>query len=268
MKRKVLVIGALGRIGSSVAPTLFEEFDVRLIDCKSGTLCGQPVEAVDITDYNAISSAMEGVDCVIHLAIASARAIFGSDTKYEREFGDEYRQYSNACIDVNVRGTFNIFEAARVHGVKRIVYASSLTVLMGAKAPTTNDDMPRTPSNFYSVTKLWGEELGALYSRVHGMEVICLRLGTPHPQPQAEKYQQWLKSPAGKRTFVTYEDLAGAFRQALVAEGVKYGAYTVVSDAEGMIYRFEKAQEFGWQPQHVVHQDGTYTLRETGSGQA
>jgi len=265
MKRKVLVVGALGRIGSSIAPTLFEEFDVRLIDCRTGSLCGKPVEAVDITDYNAIASVMEGVDCVIHLAIASARAIFGDDVRYETELGDEYRQYSNACIEVNVRGTFNVFEAARVHGVKRFVYASSLTVLMGGRPEKTSDDMPRKPSNFYSVTKLWGEELGALYSRVHGMEVLCLRLGTPHPQPEAEKYEVWLKAPAGRRTFVTYEDLAGAIRQALVVEGVQYGAYTVVSDAEGMIYGFEKAKEFGWQPKHIIHQDGTYSLRDAAS---
>lgn len=263
MKRKVLVVGALGRIGSHVAPALFEEFDVRMIDCKSGTIGGQPVEAVDITDYEALLPHLEGVYGVIHLAIASSRAMF-KDSKFESEYGDDYRTYSNACIDVNVRGTFNLFEAARVQGIKRFLYASSLTVLMGARPEKTHDDMRRTPSNFYSVTKLFGEELGRLYSSLHGMDVLSLRLGTPHPQPEAAKYELWLKAPAGRRTFVTYEDLAGAFRQALVDQNVRYGAYTIVSDAEGMIYGFDKAKEFGWQPMHTVHQDGTYELRNPG----
>lgn len=257
MKRKVLVVGALGRIGSTISPSLFDAYDVRMVDYNSGTVGGRPVEVLDITDYAAVCAAMEGIDSVIHLAIASSRSIFGKSNAFEKDYGDEFRQYNDACINVNVRGTYNLYEAARVSGVKRFIYASSLTVLMGERGKKTHDDMAVKPLNFYAATKVWGEQLGELYSRLHGLQVLCLRLGTPHPQTENEKYEQWVNTPSGSRTFVTFGDLERVFSKALTAEGVPFGAYTVVSDEDGGIYDISKAKEIGWQAGDFVHQDGS-----------
>lgn len=254
----------MGRIAQKVIPLLADVYDFRLIDRQTDSLDGREVIATDITDYDAVRKVMEGVDAVLHLAIASNREFITDIASFEADKGDEYLRFNQATIDVNIRGTYNIVEAARACGVKRVVYGSSLTVIMEHLSQTSlNDDLPPRPLNFYAVTKLWGEELGEYFSRRHGLIFYSLRFGTPHPQPEHFKYQGWLADPQSRAAFVTYQDLAGAIRCALTAEQPKFGCYTVVSATDGGYIDTSKAREIGWQPQDFCHSDGSITRVES-----
>lgn len=253
---KVLVTGSLGHIGSQVLPLMAGGFDLTLTDIRKGVVAGRSVASLDITDYAAVHEAVRGMDAVLHLAIAS-------EGRYRTSEFDGYLKFNEASIETNVRGTYHVYEAARQNGVPRVVYGSSLTVYLGIPAyEMVSDDLAPRTSNFYAVTKLWGEQLGEYFSRNHGLRVYCLRFGTPHPWVDHPQFREWLTAPAGRRTLVTYADLAGAMTAALEAEGPRFGAYTVVSDMDGNAFDFSKGAEIGWTPQNVIDEDGTVLFRE------
>lgn len=250
----------MGRIAQKVIPALAEDYDLRLIDRQATTLDGHEVIATDITDYAAVRRVMEGVTSVVHLAIASNREFVTDLEKFEANEGDEYLKFNQATIDVNIRGTYHLVEAARAADARRIVYGSSLTVILDhLPAHTLRDDLPPRPVNFYGVSKLWGEELGEYFARRHGLSFYALRFGTPHPQPHHYKYEGWIKDPYSRAAFVTYPDIIGAIRCALVTVEPRYGCYTVVSATEGDLIDTSKGREIGWQPSEFCHADGSIT---------
>ncbi len=258
-KPLILVTGAMGRIAQKVIPFLVEDYDLRLIDRQAGLLDGLEVMATDITDYEAVRRVTEGVESILHLAIASNREFVTDVEKFEADEGDEYLRFNQATLSVNIGGTYNIVEAARASGVKRIIYGSSLTVILDHFPGPVHDNLPPKPVNFYAVSKLWGEELGEYFSRRHGLVFYSLRFGAPHPQPEHYKYQRWLADPYSRAAFVTYPDIAGAIRCALTAEKPRFGCYSIVSATEGDLIDTSKGREIGWQPRTFCHSDGSIT---------
>ena len=109
--------------------------------------------------------------------------------------------------DTNLVGTYNVFEAARLAGVKRVIFASSGAVITGwEKAepyvslaagryeglrdwPMMTHETPLRPNGLYGASKAWGEALARQFSDAHGMSMICLRIGrvTAADRPQAPR---------------------------------------------------------------------------------
>jgi len=122
----------------------------------------------DITEPTELAAAMNTheVDQVYHLA-----AILGDPTS------TQVVSYMKVMCD----GTLNVFETARVMGVKRVVYASSVAVygrasFRGKKSgDELDEDDPPSPGTFYGMCKLYAENLAALYSRRFGLETVGLR---------------------------------------------------------------------------------------------
>jgi nucleoside-diphosphate-sugar epimerase len=167
--RRVLVTGADGVIGGIVRRDLAKTYDLSYLTRDRAEFSSN---VGDISDIRAIRPAFEGVEAVVHLAAASS-----VDDSWDRVLSD------------NVVGTYNVFEAARQAGVKRVVYASSNhTIGMyeaeGAPGIYDLDDgrafdvsVPVRPDSLYGVSKVFGEALGRLYADRHQMDVICLRIG-------------------------------------------------------------------------------------------
>lgn len=195
-KQKVLVTGISGRIGQLVCEHLGERYDISGLD--RNAFDGVPTRVADIAEFNAIETAFEGMDVVIHLAgNPSPRAAW------------------EATLEANIVGTRNVFEAARRAGVKRIVYASSHHVagFFGLKQdpwksvyegrigeirqplPLLGTDLIR-PDSYYGVSKAFGESLGSYFHDAFGISVICLRIGwvmTPDdPSFSAASLSLWL----------------------------------------------------------------------------
>jgi UDP-glucose 4-epimerase len=122
----------------------------------------------DITEPTELAAAMKTyeVDRVYHLA-----AILGDPTP------TQVVSYMKVMCD----GTLNVFETARVMGVKRVVYASSVAVygrasFRGKKSgDELDEDDPPSPGGFYGMCKLYAENLASLYSRRFGLETVGLR---------------------------------------------------------------------------------------------
>jgi nucleoside-diphosphate-sugar epimerase len=170
----VLVTGLGGLIGSAVRAHLGERYELRGLGRRPGPP-GIPWTAADIADFEAMRPAFVGVDAVVHLA-----AVLGGKADFD------------AYVRGNVVGTFNVFEAARRAGVRRVVYASSGAVISGVErdepyasfvegrapsAPMLTHESPLRPSGIYGCTKIWGEALARHYVDEHKLSVLCLRIG-------------------------------------------------------------------------------------------
>jgi len=164
----VLVTGGAGFIGSHIVRGLLERGDrVRVLDNfstgKRGNLDGLDVEIVeaDLRDASRLTEACRGVETVFH------QAAFVSVPQSMQEPLD--------CFDVNVTGTASLLEAARKHGVKRVVFASSAAVYGDSDAYPLSEETPLRPLSPYAASKRVDEIYGQLYTASFGVEVVGLR---------------------------------------------------------------------------------------------
>jgi nucleoside-diphosphate-sugar epimerase len=224
----ILVTGAAGRVGQAIVPLLRPHHALRLLDLRP--VAGQgddDVVRADIRDLDAVRAACAGVDAVVHLA-AQAWAAEAAD-----------------LVAHNVDGTAQVFEAARLAGVGRVVFASSGQVVGGYPPDQwVTADLPVRPINLYACTKVFGEGLARHYADRYGMSVICLRIGWFAPEDEAGRVgradlaRRWC-SPA---------DLAQLIVKAIAADAA-FGVYFAVSDNEARNWDLEDARrDLGYTP--------------------
>jgi len=174
---KILVTGMSGLIGGLAGRKFAESYEVGALG--RSEVAGFPTTVADIGEgIDDILPALEGVDTVVHMA--ASRGDVPAETH----------------IKANVTGVYNLFEACRIAGVKRIVAASTGAVIAGyekddpfkslvhdpdfempSPRPMITVEDPIRPRNMYSVSKMFTENLGSMYSEQHDMSVICIRIG-------------------------------------------------------------------------------------------
>lgn len=165
----VLITGASGAIGTALRTGLRAGWSrLRLVDNRpvSAPSANEEVVVLDIADRAGLDQAMVGVKAVVHLA--------GVGGDYSLE--DLFR--------VNMRGVFDVFEAARLAGVERIVYASSNHAFGCYPIDVEVDPgmLPR-PDSMYGAFKACGEQLLRMYYDRHGIRGVSLRIGTYRTLP-------------------------------------------------------------------------------------
>jgi len=179
--KHVMITGAAGKIGSVLRNALRGSYPlVRLLDIAplGAAENGEEICAVDIRDAAALEKAMAGIDCVVHLAGMSVEAPW------------------EQVLPLNIEGCYNVFEAARRSGVKRIVFASSNHAIGFHRRERFIDTnvVPR-PDTRYGVSKVFGEALGRLYADKYGLSVACLRIGsflTPDRPTDSRQLLTWI----------------------------------------------------------------------------
>ncbi len=244
MVKKVLVTGMSGLIGTAVRKRLEGRFELSALNRRKieGVECHQ----TDISDLEGILPAFAGKDVVVHLA-----AHWRGNPPFEEHLRN------------NIVGTYNVFEASRRAGVKRILYASSGATITGwektfpysAIAEGRYNEVPQTvqkltkesptrPTGIYGCTKLWGEALARHYSDAYGMSSICLRIGavTQEDRPlQTRQFAIWCSQ----------RDVAQMVEKCVNApETLLFDIFYVVSNNKWNYRDIEHARDaVGYQPQ-------------------
>lgn len=254
---RVLFVGATGVVGRKVTPLLNKEFDMCLAAHEPGEIEGLPVHGVDIRDFEATLALVQeaGVEAVVNCAIADYRSQPISGTPELKH------RYNESTIEVNVRGSYHLYEAAARCGVSKFVFVSSLTAIMGMPEyeSITGQEPPR-PSNFYACTKLFGEQLGMIYAKGGTMSVTCLRLGQPYPIDRP-KDANWLTNAATRPRMVHMEDIAQAMARAL-RETQPFTVYPIVSKSDGMWIEDQAMEALGYVPHYVFTAEGLLRREE------
>jgi uronate dehydrogenase len=170
-----------------------------------------------------VDAATAGVDAIVHLAGQPTEAPW------------------DVVRDANIEGAFQLFEAARRNGVRRVVYASSnhaagFTPLHG---PLPGDTPPR-PDTLYGVSKVFGEALGRYYVDRYGLQVACLRIGTFADVPE----DRWTLS-----TWLSPGDCARLVDACLRAPDLTYALLWGISANTRRTWSIDDAIALGYRPE-------------------
>lgn len=154
---RVLVTGAAGAIGRPVSEYFLLQGDfVRAFD-RDASMLGSETFTGALEDPLAVQTAVAGMDAIVHLGANPHDAPFPE------------------LIGPNVLGLYNVLDAAREAGLRRVIVASSVQV--GGRQKGMVFAEHRAPANHYALTKLLAEEMGAFYARSFGLDVIAARIG-------------------------------------------------------------------------------------------
>jgi nucleoside-diphosphate-sugar epimerase len=242
----VAVTGAGGLIGSVLRRHLAGEYDLRLITRREAEF---PSVVADIADLRALLPHLEGVDALIHLAAAAT-----VEAPWE------------TVLEANVIGAYNVFEAARRTGVELVVYASSnhaVGMYEIDHAPNLyqldndacwDEYAEVRPDSLYGVSKVFGETLGRYYADMHGLRVICLRIGSvlADDDPRSERvaagpgWMQLHREDALARlraTWLSQRDCAQLMRRCLEATDIRWAVVYGISDNPRKFWDLRSAKE-------------------------
>jgi hypothetical protein len=261
--KTVLVTGATGEVARGVLPFLQKEFDLRLLALEPPGDDARRVQA-DLRDWDGLARAMNGVDAVLHLAIAT-----GHSGTFEDDAFNDHR------FEVNVKGTFHVFETARRLRIRRVVYVSSLMVTWGqgqglasvkehwggeddvAELLVQGDAQP-SPIGTYALSKALGECVASYYAQAPlssaryavapPLEVITQRIAAPLDLDDPD-----LRCRPVRPQQVPFPDLAQAFAKALTVPLYRYEVVTIVGDSSRRLWDLKPAQRvLGYRPAYYL----------------
>jgi uronate dehydrogenase len=177
---RILLTGAAGGLGQALRPRLAGHCTVlRLSDIAAAPTdlaAHEEWRSVDLAERAAVLALCQGVNAIVHLGGVST----------ERPFDE--------ILPANIVGVYNLYEAARKQGIKRVVFASSNHVTGFYKQSDTIDaTAPPRPDGLYGVSKAFGEDLSRFYFDRYGIETACLRIGSSFPEPKDRRMlASWL----------------------------------------------------------------------------
>ncbi|QUJ78015.1 NAD(P)-dependent oxidoreductase [Sulfitobacter albidus] len=176
---KIVLTGAAGRLGSYLREPLSQLCDTLVstdIAEQPGTLYpGESYMQADLADFDAMGAVIEGAEMVIHMGA------FVDEGPFEQLLGP------------NFVGSYNVWENAHRHGVRRVVYASSIhAVGMYPKNEFIGTDVPHRPDTFYGLAKCFTEDLGRMYWEKRGLESVHMRILSCAQVNNARALGSWL----------------------------------------------------------------------------
>jgi len=223
--RRLLLTGASGGLGRVLRPALRDLCTTLRVSDLAAPADPQPGEeavACDVGDRAAVMDLVRGVDAIAHFGGQAIEAPF------------------DTICHANIVGAFNVYEAARKFGVKRIVYASSGQVTGFYPTDTIVDpSMPVRPSSLYGLSKAFGENLSRLFFDRYGIETVCVRIAMAFPEPSTHRML---------RSYLSYRDLIELVRRGLLARDVGHTIVYGVSANRDLLWRNPNAAKIGWTP--------------------
>jgi nucleoside-diphosphate-sugar epimerase len=245
-KTKVLITGMSGLIGGALHRHLEGRYELTALNRRAvpGVTCHQ----ADIRDLEAIQPAFQGQDVVVHLA---AMVASGGDLGLQD------------MLDFNLKGTFNVFEAARRAGCKRVIFASSGATVAGYEKdepwkslaagnyaavkggwPVLTHASPLRPRGLYGCSKAWGEDLARHFVDSSGLSIVCVRIGRVNEEDKASDVRT-------RSVWCSHRDICGLLEAAILAPPhVKYEIVFGVSNNRYSYRDMEHAHEvLGFVPQ-------------------
>lgn len=211
-KRKLLVTGAAGRIGTAFIRAQRERFDLRLADIDISRLSDSTCEIVklDVTDAASCLRACEGVDTVLHLAADAS----------------PHADFTTSLLPTNIIGTYNLFVAAKAQGCRRVVFASSAQAIEGYPLDVqVQEDMPTRPKNLYGVSKAFGEALAFFFAHESGLTTVAVRIANVAEFHAGERH-----SARDVAAFISERDVVHLLTRCVEADLSGYNVVHGVSD--------------------------------------
>jgi uronate dehydrogenase len=222
---RLLLTGAAGGLGQVLRPRLkphCKTLRVSDIADLGSAAAGEEVMPVRLEDKAGVDALLQGVDAVVHLGGVSTEHAF------------------EEILPANITGIYHLYEAARRHGVKRIVFASSNHVIGFYRQDEVIDTtVPMRPDGYYGLSKAFGENLAQFYWDRYGIETVSIRIGSSFPEPKDRRMLA---------TWLSYDDLERLVVASLTAPVVRHTVVYGMSDNETTWWDNTAAKHLGWRP--------------------
>jgi len=258
--KTVLITGATGDVGTHLSRELAGKYQLRLSDKRPMKAPkGQTFVKADISKKSEASRITKGVDAIVHLGGYSVEG------KWE------------SILQANIIGCYNVFEAARKNGVKRIIFpTSNHAVGFYRRDQTIDHRVYPKPDSRYGVSKVFGEALGSLYADKYGMQMYMIRIGNVGPAPLDKRRLSIWISPRDIAQLVSigiehpdiqFEIVYGISgnKRAWYDNSNAYRlGYKPQDDSEKWAEEILKKEPAGADPLIEKYQGGTFVLAELG----
>lgn len=223
---RLLLTGAAGHLGKELRPRLKAYCKtLRLSDSNELDAANQGEELciADLANKAAVHDMLQSVDAVVHMG------------------GVSTEQPWEPILASNIVGVVHLYEAARLQGAKRIVFASSNHVTGFYRQDQVVSPLhPPRPDGFYGLSKAFGEDLAQMYWDRWGIETVSLRIGSSFPEPVDRRMLA---------TFLSADDLERAVVAALTAPIVGHTIMYGVSDNQTSWWDNTSAKHVGFRAQ-------------------
>ena len=237
--KKLVLTGAAGRLGSYLREPLSKMCDELVssdIVADIGTLYpGERYQRADLAKYDEIHALLDGATMVVHFGAICDEAPF------------------ETLLGPNFIGAYNVWEAAHKHGLRRVVYASSIhAVGMHKRQDFIGIDAPHRPDTFYGLAKCFAEDLASLYWDKNGLEAVCLRILSAAQVTNARALGTWL----------SYDDLIQLVTRAIDTLTTGFSVVYGVSNNDRVPVDNSKASFLGYRPKDNAEQFAEHILAE------
>jgi uronate dehydrogenase len=223
---RLLLTGAAGALGRVLRQGLKPHArSMRLSDIAAMEPAGPGEEVIecDLADKRAVDELVRGCDAIVHMGGVSVEKPF------------------ETILDANIRGVFHVYEGARRHGVKRVVFASSNhAVGFHRQDDVLGTDCAKRPDGYYGLSKSYGEDLSRFYFDRYGIETACLRIGSSFPEPKDRRMLV---------TWLSYRDLTELVRSCLFAPRLGHTIVYGMSANRDKWWDNSQAAHLGFHPQ-------------------
>ena len=240
---RLLVTGAAGALGTVLREGLAPLAGTLRLTDREGLGEGKPNEEImpaELGDFAAVMEVVKGCDAIVHFGAAPM----------EKPWAE--------ILNSSIVGGYNVYEAARRHGVPRIVYASSIHAVGYVRREEGADThTEHRPDTLYGVSKCFVEDLAKLYFHKFGIESALLRINSCFPEPADRRHLA---------TWLSYRDLVQLVTRCLVAERIGWTAIYGISDNRERFFSNEKAAHIGYRPQDSAEAYREKVEAKTGPG--
>lgn len=239
--KKLVLTGAAGRLGSYLREPLSKMADTLvstdLVDDIGKLYDGESYVKADLAKLDDMMAVLEGADMVVHFGAIGDEAPFDD------------------ILQSNIVGAYNVWEAAYQHGVRRVVYASSIhAVGMHPKSDFIGTDAPHRPDTYYGLAKCFAEDLASLYWDKRKVESVCMRILSCAQVSNARAVGSWL----------SYDDLIHLVERAIDTPVTGFSVVYGVSNNDRAPVDNHKASFLGYRPKDNAEQFAAKIFAEEG----
>ncbi len=221
----LLLTGAAGGVGTALRERLKANCEVLRLSARSDFGPAQPGEEIvlaDLADAAQVSEMVKGCQAIVHMGGVSVEGPF------------------DPILQSNILGVYNLYEAARQHGVKRVIFASSNHVTgFYRQNETITPAHPPRPDSLYGVSKAFGEDLSRMYFDRYGIETACVRIGSSFAEPKDRRMlASWL----------SFDDLHRLITACLTTPVLGHSIIFGISDNSVAWYDNSSVRTIGYRP--------------------
>jgi len=217
--------GAAGGLGQAMRPRLKANCETLRLSDLNALDAAQPGEELvqaDLSDMDAVQQMVAGCQAIVHFGGISVEQPWGP------------------ILQANIIGVYNLYEAARMHGVKRVVFASSNHVMgFYRQSEVVDAKSPPRPDGLYGLSKAFGEDISRLYFDRYGIETACVRIGSSYPEPRDRRMLA---------TWLSFDDLHRLITACLTTPVLGHSVIYGTSDNSVSWYDNHLARHIGYRP--------------------